>query len=211
MSLPAVMLRPARSCVLMRRTARTAVLVEAAGIEPAPKVGLTADEPGRFTSGESRHEAALAATQSAQDAGLASRADKDAILQRFWSKVDRSGGSDSCWPWLGALGDGYGFFSLYCAMVRAHRFAFEAMRGPIPAGLVLDHTCRNRRCVNPAHLEPVTNRENLLRGQHPNIVAHREGRCRRGHSIPDSGRTKKRECRECARLRDAARKTGGAS
>lgn len=87
--------------------------------------------------------------------------------ERFWAKVDRSG---DCWRWTGALArGGYGF-----AVVgsrddpqryrNAHRFAYELSVGPIPEGLELDHLCRNRRCVNPAHLEPVTHSENMRRG-----------------------------------------------
>jgi len=87
--------------------------------------------------------------------------------ERFWSKVDKTG---DCWIWNGGVGaGGYGAFGSYDEAddpitVRAHRYAYEALVGPIPAGLVLDHLCRVRRCVNPAHLEPVTNAENIRRG-----------------------------------------------
>ena len=63
----------------------------------------------------------------------------------------------------------------------AHRVAYEEEVGPIPEGLVLDHLCRNRLCTEPSHLEPVTQRENVLRGEHLNVQAHRAGTCRRGH------------------------------
>jgi hypothetical protein len=64
----------------------------------------------------------------------------------------------------------------------AHRVVYEAQVGPIPEGLTLDHLCRNRRCVNVAHLEPVTRGENVRRGEHPNVVLSRSGTCGRGHS-----------------------------
>jgi hypothetical protein len=94
-----------------------------------------------------------------------------AFLDRFWSKVDDSG-SRGCWEWLAAKErTGYGTF--FCRHVigrgtaipeRAHRVAYELLVGPIQAGLTLDHLCRNRGCVNPAHLEPVTRGENVRRG-----------------------------------------------
>ena len=80
---------------------------------------------------------------------------------RFWAKVDRSG---SCWLWLAATSHGYGTFQSNGKLVRAHRYAYELLVGPIPGGLVIDHLCRTTACVNPEHLEPVTQRENLLRG-----------------------------------------------
>lgn len=79
---------------------------------------------------------------------------------RFWSRVDKT---DTCWNWTGALfAGGYGQFWMATAgqSVVAHRFAYEATRGPIPDGLQLDHRCHNRRCVNPEHLRPVTSKQN---------------------------------------------------
>lgn len=69
-----------------------------------------------------------------------------------------------CWNWVGGQSsDGYGVWSLRGAVTRrAHRIMYERHKGPIPQGLQLDHLCRNRLCVNPDHLEPVTNRENIL-------------------------------------------------
>jgi hypothetical protein len=88
--------------------------------------------------------------------------------QRFWTKVDRSG-PDGCWLWLGQLNQwGYGHFRRTLApgqhqTVKAHRFAYTLLVGPIPAGLTLDHLCGHHACVRPDHLEPVTNAENLRR------------------------------------------------
>ncbi len=91
---------------------------------------------------------------------------------------------------------------------RAHRVAYEALVGPIPAGLHIDHLCRVRACCNPAHLEAVTNRVNFLRGESPNAIAHRTDTCKRGHSLLrsyDNGNGG-RACAGCASLRYYARK-----
>jgi hypothetical protein len=82
--------------------------------------------------------------------------------QRFAIKVNAILGQ--CWEWSATMEkSGYGRFRGQDGMVLAHRYAYEWMRGPIPPGLTLDHTCRNTRCVNPAHLEPVTALENYQR------------------------------------------------
>jgi hypothetical protein len=95
----------------------------------------------------------------------------------------------------------------------AHRIAYELFIGPIPNGLHIDHLCRNRGCVNPVHLEPVTQQENMLRGYAPSAVSHRANRCHRGHEFtPENTYIKhrpngriKRDCKECARMRDRVR------
>ena len=81
---------------------------------------------------------------------------------RFWPKVDKSG---DCWLWTGSLdGRGYGTFYLRAGTspAKAHRFAYEAVVGPIPEGMSLDHryTCL-KNCVNPEHLRPVTHKQNM--------------------------------------------------
>lgn len=72
-----------------------------------------------------------------------------------------------CWVWQGGLSNGYGiqWDAAARTTVKAHRRMYELHVGPIPKGLQIDHLCRNRACVNPAHLEPVTNRENTVRGK----------------------------------------------
>ncbi len=82
--------------------------------------------------------------------------------ERFWAKVEKT---DGCWLWTGAEnGRGYGTFWSEGMVVRAHRWAYGHLAGPIPDGLDLDHLCRVKSCVNPDHLEPVTHRVNVRRG-----------------------------------------------
>lgn len=77
--------------------------------------------------------------------------------EAFWVKVDGDGDVDECWIWAGAKYlHGYGYHSDGPARIPAHRYAYEHLIGPIPEGLVLDHLCRTRACVNPWHLDPVT-------------------------------------------------------
>lgn len=84
--------------------------------------------------------------------------------RRFWIKVIKT---DTCWEWRGAASpQGYGMF---CSgwgangVELAHRFAYRTLVGPIPEGMTLDHTCDNKLCVNPDHLEPCTQKENVRR------------------------------------------------
>lgn len=81
-------------------------------------------------------------------------------IQRFWSKVKKT---SNCWEWETGLQHGYGAFSIGRKSILAHRFSFELVNGDI-SGKFLDHLCRNRKCVNPEHLEIVTIGENCRRG-----------------------------------------------
>ena len=90
------------------------------------------------------------------------------VIARFWSFVDKSG---ECWVWTGWNNGRYPGFSVGRTKLYAHRFSYELHKGPIPEGAVIDHTCRNKMCVNPAHLEAVTNQENVLRGDSPQVMS----------------------------------------
>lgn len=101
--------------------------------------------------------------------------------ERYWPKVDRRSDAQ-CWPWKPKLDrDGYGTFTVNGANIRAHRFSYELIHGPIEQGMQLDHLCRNRACVNPTHLEPVMQIVNLLRGNGVGAVNRRKTHCPRGH------------------------------
>lgn len=132
---------------------------------------------------------------------------------RLERKSDRSGGPLSCWLWKGAVGgSGYGSTSVLHHTVSAHRLSYETHVGPIPDGMVIDHKCRNKLCINPAHLEAVTTRENLLRGVGPQAANHAKTHCKRGHPLSGdnllvyrshvNGRTA-RACATCQRVRAA--------
>lgn len=85
-------------------------------------------------------------------------------IERFWSKV--AAGPNGCIIWTATKShNGYGSFHLHGQKRRAHRVAYEMAVGPIPAGAVLDHLCRTRDCVNFRHLEAVSDKENILRGE----------------------------------------------
>lgn len=91
--------------------------------------------------------------------------------------------STGCWLWTGFVEpSGYGRMT-YGGQQLAHRISYEHFVGPIPAGLQLDHLCRVRNCVNPEHLEPVTARENTLRGEAPAALNARKTHCIRGHEF----------------------------
>ena len=102
------------------------------------------------------------------------------LYQRFWAKVNKT---DTCWLWTAAAPNGYGQIGAGGKTLRAHRVAYEMLVGPIPEGLQLDHLCRVTLCVNPNHLEPVTNRENVLRGESPLAKKARQTECLRGHPL----------------------------
>lgn len=133
---------------------------------------------------------------------------KDRI--RSATTVSRGG----CWMWnLRTDKDGYGSIKFEKRTQRAHRVAYEAFVGPIPAGMTIDHLCRNPRCVNPEHMETVTMRENLLRGTSPAAQNAQRSHCIHGHALSGSNlRVEKdggRSCRKCgadatARRRAAA-------
>lgn len=113
---------------------------------------------------------------------------------------------DGCWSWTGRRHTGgYGQIKVFGRLVLAHRLAYEAWVGPIPDGFDVDHTCLNRLCINPAHLEAVTRQENVLRGRGPTAVNARKTHCLRGHPLSGSNLyvyNGRRQCKECQRQRD---------
>ena len=130
--------------------------------------------------------------------------------EKFWRRVEKSEG---CWRWPGAKNStGYGMVRVGKKVVYAHRYAYELEIGPIPEGLTIDHLCRVRLCVNPAHLEPVTQSENVLRGQAPPALNAVKTHCKRGHEFTEENTGKAssggRMCIECHRTtnRDRARR-----
>lgn len=113
------------------------------------------------------------------------------IIDRFWAKVMPEPNS-GCWLWTAQIStNGYALLCVAGRRVRAHRFSYELHKGPIPAGLQIDHTCSVRCCVNPDHLDAVTQRENnrrtFARGRAHNVGAFQRQKthCPAGH--PYSG------------------------
>lgn len=134
--------------------------------------------------------------------------------ERFESKIHKTA---DCWEWGGTiLNNGYGRFMVKKKTVLVHRYSYELYVGEVPEGLVIDHLCRNRRCVNPDHLEPVTNEENLFRGLGYRIMNGMDDSCIRGHKYteentywpPNGGAMR---CRMCARQHDRNRNRKRAS
>jgi hypothetical protein len=121
--------------------------------------------------------------------------------EQFWSKVKKS---DGCWNWIGGHSIGYGCLAWNGKRDWAHRISYILTFGSIPEGLELDHLCRNRSCVNPTHLEPVTHRENVYRGESPMAYKKRQTVCVRGHSLDETNvyripsKPTSRFCRICA-------------
>lgn len=108
---------------------------------------------------------------------------------------------DGCWVFTGSTTNGYGVMSYDGQRHRTHRLTYEFYNGPIPDGLVLDHLCRNRACCNPDHLEPVTHRENTLRGVGVTAVNASKTHCPAGHPYtPENtryGAENRRFCIKC--------------
>lgn len=136
----------------------------------------------------------------------------ETVVERFWSRVHKT---ETCWLWTGAVSsNGYGAFSTGSTtddslkQVSAHRYVYELLKGAISDGLTIDHLCRVRNCVNPDHLEMVTQRENTRRGTSP--VAHnaKKTHCTRGHLFSANNtwtaKNGARHCRTCQRNRQKA-------
>lgn len=107
-----------------------------------------------------------------------------------------------CWLWLGGRSEGgYGRIWLDGRMAQAHRVLYEELRGPVPATMTIDHLCKTRACVNPAHMEIVSMKENVLRGESPQAINARKTHCPQGHALGAPRKNGRRRCGECDRKR----------
>lgn len=120
--------------------------------------------------------------------------------------------ADGCWEWTGAGDKGnYGQLMIGGVVTKPHRVVYTIIKGEIPDGLELDHLCRNTRCVNPDHLEPVTHKENVARGQSISAMYAARTHCPQGHELSGDnlGRAEMRRgyrsCVICRRARERAR------
>lgn len=132
-------------------------------------------------------------------------------LQRHCMPVTESG----CWLWTGSEDmKGYGQLTFNKKHYRAYRFSYEIFKGTIPAGMTLDHLCRVRLCVNPDHMEVVTNKENVLRGHGVTANNAAKTHCKHGHEFTEENTyvfryraSGGRSCLACRRRRrDEAKK-----
>jgi hypothetical protein len=130
---------------------------------------------------------------------------KGTFEERFWSRVSVG----DCWEWTGTVTrKGYGLVKFPDHRRKVvHRQAWEMLVGPIPDGLDLDHLCRNRKCLNPDHLEPVTRRENLMRGATLARVNAQKTHCPQRHPYAGAnlgiGSAGDRYCRSCRSVKGA--------
>lgn len=129
--------------------------------------------------------------------------------ERFWSRVQKS---YWCWQWTGAgvrTKNGYGRIMVNGRLIGAHQYSYELLVGPIPKGLTIDHLCRNRGCVNPEHLEPVTHRINILRGDSISAKHAKKTHCIHGHPFDSVNTyyrlTGGRTCKTCRTQRERLR------
>ena len=123
-------------------------------------------------------------------------------VTRFFGKIDKT---DTCWIWQGSVKpNGYGYYSLWPKKVYAHRLSYELHYGPIPDGLHIDHLCRMKLCVNPDHLEAVTQQVNNERQQAAKT------HCAQGHPWTDEHISVRpngtRYCKTCNREQQRLRK-----
>ena len=131
------------------------------------------------------------------------------LQERFISKIDVSDGRvTSCWLWKESTnGVGYGMFRVNKIKVLSHRYSYELFIGKIPKGLVIDHLCRNVLCVNPTHLEAITQKENIRRGVGNGSQTH----CKRGHEFTKDNIYNRpdrigRVCKQCRKILEDRRR-----
>lgn len=124
------------------------------------------------------------------------------LPERFWKKVDKSD-PQGCWLWTAGKQGGYGLFGVRGRARLAHRVAYESLVGPIPDKLTLDHLCRVRNCVNPAHLEPCTIAENSRRSPLTLVGLNAvKTQCPQGHPYDAVDRRGDRYCKTCHNRRN---------
>lgn len=126
-------------------------------------------------------------------------------VKRFWSHVEKT---DSCWNWTACIAkNGYGRFVFNTKHMLVHRISYELIHGKIPEGKQLDHLCRNRRCVNPVHLQPVPPKENVLRGIGITAKNSEKTHCKRGHELSGENlvieKNGSRQCRLCKNAKNS--------
>lgn len=133
---------------------------------------------------------------------------KSSAEARLWEQVDKQ--FLGCWLWTGKVNNsGYGTLTVRSQKKPIHRFSYELFNGDIPEGLEIDHLCRVRACVNPAHLEAVTHRENVLRGKTWAADHVSRTHCPKGHELvaPNLVKSEKsRKCKKCTYARNEARR-----
>lgn len=126
-------------------------------------------------------------------------------IARFKAKILDISTNEKCWVWKNRLDNGYGRFWWNNQTTLAHRFSYLFFIGEIPADRQLDHLCRNRACVNPAHLEPVDIKTNVLRGVGVTAQNANKSECLRGHKLDGANlyqsKRNTRVCAECQRFR----------
>jgi len=133
-----------------------------------------------------------------------------AFARDVWLTAQLAWGGDECWDWPWSKNsEGYALLRYEGRVQRAHRVLYAKLIGPIDDGLELDHLCRNRGCVNPWHLQPVTRKENILRGEGMGARFARRSHCKHGHELTDANiyRYKgSRMCRTCHNERTRQRR-----
>jgi hypothetical protein len=142
------------------------------------------------------------------------------LEERIWPKVNKNGKimpnmDSACWEWIGSkMSSGYGQIIIKennkWRPRPAHVIVYEIMVGSIPKGLEPDHLCRNRACVNPSHIEPITHKKNVMRGTSPVVDQVKRTHCPKGHPYDEENtlrRRGKRECYKCGAIRTLAYKS----